>query len=366
MQKNTFFQRLTHVAGFAGFATQAPIYGPSGPQLVIKDNFPDPSFIERNGAYFAFSTQNGKANVPVAFSQDFQSWELTALDAMPDMPAWASGDFWAPDVTKIVSGKYGHKHVDPDINRARTRSCYISPPPIKQLGSTASELQHRIHPSKTSRRSLHHSLVLTSKAVRSPQHHTLADFVGRLGGAIDPAGFTDTDGSHWVVYKVDGNSLGGGGLCGNADGSNPTPIMLQQLDNDGVTPVGAPIAILDRSAADGPLIEAPSLAKSSEGVYFLSFSSNCYNGPLYDISYATSTSLQGPFTKSPEALLLPSDQYLSPGGATLSQDLTHIMFHTDEKYSDPSVRPTWVSPLSATGTTLRLTPAVSHDTTSTS
>lgn len=79
------------------------------------------------------------------------------------------------------------------------------------------------------------------------------------GGAIDIAGFQDMDGSRYVVYKVDGSSLGGGGPCGNADGSHSTPIMLQKLQSDGVTPTGGAVQVLDRDAADGPLVEAPSL-----------------------------------------------------------------------------------------------------------
>jgi len=79
------------------------------------------------------------------------------------------------------------------------------------------------------------------------------------GGAIDPSGFQDTDGTRYVAYKVDGNNLGGGGSCGNGDGSHSTPIMLQQLQGDGITPVGSPIQILDRGQYDGPLIEAPKI-----------------------------------------------------------------------------------------------------------
>ena len=76
----------------------------------------------------------------------------------------------------------------------------------------------------------------------------------------------DTDGTHWVVYKVDGNNLGGGGTCGNGNEEYSTPIMLQQLESDGITPTGSPIEILDRGSADGPLIEAPDLVLV-DGVY---------------------------------------------------------------------------------------------------
>jgi beta-xylosidase len=47
------------------------------------------------------------------------------------------------------------------------------------------------------------------------------------GGAIDPSGFTDADGTYYVVYKIDGNSIGHGGSCGNTvDPIVPTPHML--------------------------------------------------------------------------------------------------------------------------------------------
>lgn len=36
-----------------------------------------------------------------------------------------------------------------------------------------------------------------------------------IGGAIDAAGFRDDSGQRYVVYKVDGNSLGNGGACMN-------------------------------------------------------------------------------------------------------------------------------------------------------
>ncbi|KIJ40220.1 glycoside hydrolase family 43 protein [Sphaerobolus stellatus SS14] len=149
------------------------------------------------------------------------------------------------------------------------------------------------------------------------------------GGAIDPAGFIDDDGTHWVVYKVDGNSLGGGGPCGNQDGSFSTPIRLQRLAGDAITSVGDPVTILDRSPADGPLIEAPSLIKR-DGLYVISFSSNCFNTPLYDIGYATATSITGPYTKAAQPLLLTGQYGLTaPGGADLAPGGNFMVFHAN-------------------------------------
>ena len=54
------------------------------------------------------------------------------------------------------------------------------------------------------------------------------------GGAIDADGFNDPQTNRqYVVYKVDGNSLGHGGACMNTVGPIvPTPINLQEVSVD--------------------------------------------------------------------------------------------------------------------------------------
>ena len=181
----------------------------------------------------------------------------------------------------------------------------------------------------------------------------------RQGGAIDPAGFRDVDGTQWVVYKVDGNSLGGGGQCGNGDFSHPTPIMLQQVSaDDGVTLIGPPRQLLDRGEFDGPLIEAPSLLRTSEGVYVLFFSSNCYNGHLYDTSYATSTNgIFGPYQKAAAPLLVTGGnggQLQSPGGLDVGPMGINVVFHSDKEPGNPAVRQMWTGQLSIHGTSVQI------------
>ena len=118
------------------------------------------------------------------------------------------------------------------------------------------------------------------------------------GGAIDPAGHHHPDGSIYVVYKVDGTNRGHGGSCNNGVAPiQSTPIMLQKMAADGITPVGSLVQILDRDAGDGPLVEAPSLIYVNN-VFFLFFSSGCYAETTYDTSYATATSVTGPYTKA--------------------------------------------------------------------
>lgn len=163
------------------------------------------------------------------------------------------------------------------------------------------------------------------------------------GGAIDPAGFKDPQsGNLYVVYKIDGNNLNtGGGACkgsGNPDDFHPTPIMLQQVNAaDGYTLKGEPFEILDRGVDDGPLVEAPSLFYQADyGIYFLTFSSNCYSTDDYDISFAYSTNIHSTFCKSTKPIMTTGDCSLkAPGGADMTADGRFAVFHatagSDEK-----------------------------------
>jgi hypothetical protein len=149
-----------------------------------------------------------------------------------------------------------------------------------------------------------------------------------MGGAIDAAGFQDVDGSRYVVYKVDGNSLAGGGPCGNGGIiRRPTPIYLVKVGPDGIKPAGRPVELLDRTDRDGPLIEAPSLARLSDGSYALFYSSNCWNSDNYDISWARATSVTGPYTRMYTLLKSGMLGLKSPGGASMASDGRHMVFH---------------------------------------
>ena len=69
---------------------------------VITENFPDPGLISVGDTYYAFATNNGQQNVPVASSGDFVTWTVTGQDALPNIPSWSSGAVWAPDPVQLV------------------------------------------------------------------------------------------------------------------------------------------------------------------------------------------------------------------------------------------------------------------------
>jgi beta-xylosidase len=150
------------------------------------------------------------------------------------------------------------------------------------------------------------------------------------GGAIDASGFRDADGKRYIVYKIDGNSLGLGGSCGNGVApQKPTPILLAPVQEDGITLTGGPVQLIDRDDADGPLVEAPSLARLVNGQYALFYSSNCYTSTAYDIRWAAAHDIMGPYTKYGPLLATGMAGFTAPGGATIAADGEHMVFHAD-------------------------------------
>ncbi|CZR59235.1 related to endo-arabinase [Phialocephala subalpina] len=288
---------------FAGTALSSPFLQSRATNLspAININFPDPAVMQdTDGTWYAFATNGNGKNVQSASAPSINGpWTVLNNDLLPTVGAWSNGaNVWAPDV-RMIGSSYVLYYAATDA---------------------ASTNQHCVGTATSD----------TILGPYTPRSSTIACDVA-AGGAIDPSGFTDADGNHYVVYKIDGNSVGHGGSCGNTvDPIVPTPLMLQQLEADGVTPSGDPIELLDRGDADGPLIEAPNLILVN-GVYFLFFSSNCYSTTLYDISYATASSVKGPFTKSSAPLAVTGNPFnlTAPGGATATTNGKNMVFHAN-------------------------------------
>ena len=270
---------------------------------LLSENFPDPAILQdTDGSWYAFATAGNDKQVQVAKANAPEGpWTYLDQDLLPNPGPWTSKkDTWAPDVRRIEDGSF---------------VMYYS----GQLGNDTA----------------HHCIgTATAKSILGPytaQKQPLACHI-QDGGAIDPSGYYDQETQkRYVVYKVDGNSIGHGENCGNTEGTLvPTPIMLQELKADGITPVGQPVQILDRTDDDGPLVEAPNLIKTSDGLFILFFSSHCFNTPDYDVKYATSDSIRGPYLRASQPLVQTGDYGLTaPGGATSIEDGGKMVFHAN-------------------------------------
>lgn len=177
----------------------------------------------------------------------------------------------------------------------------------------------------------------TSSSITGPYTASSTPFTcpTSQGGAIDASGFRDKDGSRYVLYKIDANSLGHGGSCGNSVAPIlSTPILIQPVSSDGVTKVGDAVQILTNDSDDGPLVEAPSLIRDSAGEYVLFFSSGCFADGTYDTKYATSISPTGGFARGGTLLQSGSFGLSGPGGLDASFDAVHVVFHALSSAND--------------------------------
>jgi hypothetical protein len=142
----------------------------------------------------------------------------------------------------------------------------------------------------------------------------------------------------FLLYKVDGNSLGLKHSCYRYVA--PTPLMLQEVEDDGVSFIGDPVPLLENTRYNGPGIEAPAMTYE-DGKYYLIYNSRCYANETYSVHYATSfAGIEGPYRRSPRPLLITGQkvegvELLAPGGVDIDpSNASRIVFHSD-------VRPEW-------------------------
>ncbi|KAL1297528.1 hypothetical protein AAFC00_006100 [Neodothiora populina] len=310
---------LLPAAGFAlptQFDAKVKTTGSTHIKFAISQDFADPSLLQDGSQWYAFASNNHKTlgnpaasgsdrliNVQVARSPDFNSWTVTGSDALPVVGAWADPNagsqgaaVWAPSVIQNANGQFV-LHYSAAVRGDTSKHC---------IGAATAN---------------------NPAGPYTPRATPLACPLDQ-GGAIDSSAFKDVDGTYYVTYKVDGNSIGHGGSCGNTVAPiAPTPIMLRKLASDALTPVGGPIEMIDRSQLDGPLVEAPSLVRTSSGKYVLFFSSNCFASSNYDVTYAFADRITGPYVKRGPMLMTGTDNLYSPGGADVAADGVHVAFH---------------------------------------
>jgi len=255
---------------------------------VEPSNFPDPGAVEVNGTYYAYATNGGGSNVQAMRSTDLVHW--TGLpDALPTLPSWAlTGRTWAPDVLQTSAGR--------DVlyytawSRASNRQA---------VGvATATNPAGPFTPSGAA--------PLVNQAA--------------LGGSIDPSVFTDADGTHYLLWKNDGNAIG-----------VDTFLYAQRLSADGLTLLGQATPLIHQDQPwEGSVVEAP-VMWAHGGKYYLFYSANFFGDGSYATGYAVSDSLLGPYTKPAGPFLHSEPGVIGPGGPEIVEGPdgdTWMLYHT--------------------------------------
>lgn len=275
-------------------------------------DLPDPSVLVDGGRYYVYAT-GSNSNLQVTSSNDMQTWS-SVTDPLPQLPRWASAPWtWAPAVTK--------------------------------LGSTYM-MYYTAHHSSWNVQCLS---VATSTNPNGPFRDTSkAPFVCQrnLGGSIDPQPFIAPNGARYLVWKSDNNAVG-----------NPTQVWSQSLASNGLSLVGAPVKLLDASAAwQGAIIEGPDMIYQS-GAYYLFYGANDWTSANAGIGYAKCSGPTGPCINQSvsQAWLGSRSEAQGPSGPAIFTDLTgatRLAYHswgTGPVGYPYGVRSLWIDPISFSG-----------------
>ncbi|ROP44985.1 family 43 glycosylhydrolase [Pseudokineococcus lusitanus] len=272
-------------------------------QPVVDANFADPDLLLVDGVYHAYATNSGGQNVQHRTSRNLRTW-TEQPDVAPVLGDWvgecsfAPGGatdrcVWAPEVA-AVDGGYALYYTARD--EQSQRQC---------IGvSTSTSPGGPFVP-------------VGDDPLVCPTAQTPPD----LGGAIDAGTFVE-DGQLWLLWKADGN------CC-----SKPATLFVQPMSPDGTTFTGPATELIDNDLPwEGAVVEAPTLAKH-DGTYYLFYSANDFAGGNYRTSYATATSITGPYTKAGTELMT-SEMFAGDVRGSGGQDVittrdggTAIVFH---------------------------------------
>jgi hypothetical protein len=248
------------------------------PADIVHEDFPDPDVFEKNGTWYAYSTNNGRGHLPVATAPSANGpWTIRG-DAMPGGPSssWAQpGRTWAPDVYPNSDGTFTLTYTA--WHKASGRQCVGVAKANSALGPFTP---------------------VGDQPLFCPLD---------LGGAIDANTFVANDGTRYLVWKNDGNAIG-----------KPSTLWLTRTANNGTTAVGGNSALISSNG----VIEAPDLVQRGSK-FVLFFSGGGYNDCNYLTSYATATTLTGPWTVAQRPLMTTAsfdNHVCGPGGADFVGD----------------------------------------------
>lgn len=271
---------LTGGSGLLG-ATSAAADGPAEYRNPISaafggDTFADPAVIQgKDGWWYAYSTADPlKSGGPfgmmhMARTKDWVDWEYlgTVFDET-NRPSWAAGSglLWAPDI-RYVQGKYVlyFTVTDTVINDGGDPAIGVATAP----GPTG-------------------PWTPTDEPIIAPRPGN-----GGFLGTIDPAGFTDVDGTKYLYF---------GGYNGGIWASKLTP--------DGLRTTTEPVQVAIDNRYEGGYV-----VRHDDWYYLMASSANCCAGPTtgYTVFAGRSKSPLGPFVDADGIPLLDS----AVGGTTV-------------------------------------------------
>lgn len=271
------FKSISQLAGFilavAAIVSTASAQ-PTYKNPVIAGDHPDPSIIRTGKDYWATCTSSAWGPLfPLLHSTDLVNWEQAGA-VLTRRPEWATGDFWAPEISEF-NGKFFVYY-------------------------TARQQNGRL------------SVAVATADKPGGPYTDHGPLIAQEDGSIDAAPVVDTNGVRYLVWKEDGNSR-----------NQPSIIWLQKLNDDGTKLVGEMHELIRNDIGwEGGVVEGPFILRR-DGWFYLFYSGNgcCGNGCTYALGVARSRSLLGPWEKNPaNPILAGNDTWKCPGHGSIVQD----------------------------------------------
>ncbi|MDQ6652986.1 MAG: family 43 glycosylhydrolase [Acidobacteriota bacterium] len=263
---------------------------------VIAGDFPDPSVIRVGQEYWATATSGGWApHLPILRSRNLVNWEVVGAVFMK-APAWAKGDFWAPELSEDRGRFYVYYAARRNDGPGKKGTLCVA--------------------------------VATSNAPDGlyTDHGPL---VCQDIGSIDPMTVRDEKNQRYLIWKEDGN-----------DRNQPTPIWAQPLSEDGLKLTGKRREILrNNSGWEGPVVEGSYILRHGDWFYhFYSGNACCGRRCNYALGVARSRRLLGPWEKNPvNPILSANDTWQCPGHGsivTAPDGRTFLLYHSYRRRVD--------------------------------
>jgi xylan 1,4-beta-xylosidase len=229
---------------------------------VVAGDYPDPSVARAGDVYWAATTTGDWApHFALLRSRDLVNWEKVGY-VFQTRPAWAKGDFWAPEVVNDGGRFFVYYAARRDEGPKKRGTLCVA--------------------------------VATATTPAGPyaDHGPLVCQIPERGGvgSIDPAFVRDERGRPFLVWKADGN---------DARPMQPTSIYAQPLSEDGTRLLGKRKEILRNDAGwEGIAIEGSFLLRRGGWFYhFYSGNACCGRACNYALGVARSRHLLGPWEK---------------------------------------------------------------------
>jgi len=284
--------------GLTSAARQAVYRNP-----VIEGDYPDPSVVRVGRDYWAATTTGGWApHFALLRSRDLVNWEHVGY-LFGRKPAWARGDFWAPELIsdggRILVFYTARRDEGPKKRGTLCVAVATAPSPAGPYtdgGPLVCEIPERANV-----------------------------------GSIDPFFVRDERGRPFLVWKADGN---------DAEPDAPTSIYAQRLSADGTRLLGRRREILrntepwERHVTEGSFI----MRRGGWFYHFYSGNACCGRECAYALGVARARRLLGPWEKYPRnPLVAANHDWQCPGHGSIVETpdgRDFLLYHSYRKRRD--------------------------------